>query len=159
MLLGHRWEQSERNFVPRLLVNTAVSEDQTICSELKCATHEAIGKFARLDRKWTDIASQLLRVVVKAIFENYFKDSGPWLIGLAVDQCHEVWFDGHRNWVWCCKGKEHAHHVDVGGWTRRWLHLKCVDKQRRDYVHAMSLVVVAVAEKSATHGLKHRQVM
>ena len=103
MLLGDRWEQSEWNFVPRLLVNSAVSEDQTIFSELKCAPHEAIGKFARLDRKWTYIASQLLRVVIKSIFKNYFKDSGPWLIGLAVDQCHEVRLDGYRNWVWCCK--------------------------------------------------------
>ena len=103
MLLGHRWEQSERNFVPRLLVDTAVSEDQTIFSEFKCATHEAIRKFARLNRKWTDIASQLLRIVIEAIFKNYLKDSRPWLIGLAVDQCHEMRLDGYRNWVWCCK--------------------------------------------------------
>ena len=103
MLLGHRWEQSERNFVPRLLVNTAVSEDQTIFIELKCATHEAIRKFARLNRKRTDIASQLLRIVIKAIFKNYFKDSRPWLIGLAIDQCHEMRLDGYRNWVWCSK--------------------------------------------------------
>ena len=103
MLLGHRWEQSERNFVPRLFVNTAVSEDQTIFSELQCAAHEAIRKFARLNREWTDIASQLLRIVIKAILKNHFENPRPWLIGLAIDQSHEMRFDGYRNWVWCCE--------------------------------------------------------
>ena len=57
--------------MPRVLVDAAVSEDLAVLVEVEFSANQAVGEFARLDRKWTDIASDLLALLVDAAAESF----------------------------------------------------------------------------------------